>query len=211
MPEQIPLGLPAETNYSVDSFILSDSNAEAVKALRDTASWPNNLMAVCGGDGVGKTHLGHIWAKRTGAANSIETAQGGCLWLDDAQYIPEARLFDLINRCLTGNLDALLLTSIDAPADWPVTIADLGSRLKSIPVIAIQDPDDALLKKVYLKLFRDRGLIIPDSLVNVLIKYAERSVPAALGLVEELDLAALKSNAKLTRNFVSRFAQQNLL
>ena len=45
-------------------------------------------------------------------------------------------------------------------------MADLASRLRALPVVALTAPDDALLRAVMVKLFADRQLAVDESLVG---------------------------------------------
>ena len=45
-----------------------------------------------------------------------------------------------------------------APATWRTEIADLASRLRALPVVALTAPDDTLFRAVLVKLFSDRQL-----------------------------------------------------
>ena len=58
-------------------------------------------------------------------------------------------------------------------------LPDLASRLRALPVVALDTPDDALLRAVIVKLFADRQLAVDESLVGFLVNRIERSFAAA--------------------------------
>ena len=62
-------------------------------------------------------------------------------------------------------------------------MADLASRLRALPVVALTAPDDALLRAVLVKLFADRQLAVDESLVSFLATRIERSFAAARAAV----------------------------
>ena len=77
-------------------------------------------------------------------------------------------------------------------ASWPIVLPDLTSRLRALPVVTLEPPDDALLAAVLVKLFADRQLEVDDRLVDFLVHRIERSVAAARAAVDELDSEALR-------------------
>ena len=63
----------------------------------------------------------------------------------------------------------MLITARTAPATWRIELPDLASRLRALPVVALEPPDDALLRAVMVKLFADRQLAVDESLVAYLV------------------------------------------
>jgi chromosomal replication initiation ATPase DnaA len=78
-------------------------------------------------------------------------------------------------------------------------VADLASRLRALPVVALTAPDDALFRAVLVKLFADRQLAVDESLVSFLTTRIERSFAAARAAVERLDREALRLKRPVTR------------
>ena len=70
----------------------------------------------------------------------------------DRGIADEQALFHLLNRARESRL-SVLLTSCSAPGDLEFRIPDLRSRLRALPVVALEAPDEALLKAVLVKLF----------------------------------------------------------
>jgi len=120
------------------------------------------------------------------------------LVVEEAAAADERALFHLIN--LAREQDAfLLLTARTAPSVWPVALADLASRLRAIPVITLQAPDDALLRAVIVKIAADRQLDLDESTVSYLSNHIERSFAAARAAVIALDEEALQRGRPPTR------------
>ena len=212
---QIPLDLALKPDLGAQAFQYASSNAEARRALAmDT--WANNTLAIVGPKGCGKTHLGHIWADEHDAISlnggdvfepRSEWKQSA-LWIDNAAEADEFTLFALINMAITDELKALLLTDMTPPAQWNVQIPDLHSRLRNVQVAKIEEPDDNLLTGIMLKIFKDRGLKVSDSLISFLLTNTERSVGAVRSLIIELDEAAAIQKVNVTRSFASKYLQQ---
>jgi chromosomal replication initiation ATPase DnaA len=93
----------------------------------------------------------------------------------------------------------LLITARTAPATWRIGLPDLASRLRAIPIVALETPDDALLRAVIVKLFADRQLAVDESLVGYLSTHIERSFAAARSAVAALDREALRRPRPVTR------------
>jgi chromosomal replication initiation ATPase DnaA len=207
MPGQLPLTLPHSPQYGRDEFIVGPSNDAALKVVE---KWPDGSspLAVLGGPpGSGKTHLVHIWAMRTGAdilsADDLspeDPPQTRMLAVENLRpgSIPEAALFHLINSAKERN-GSLLLTSRSVAEDWRIALPDLRSRLRMATPIWIGAPDDDLLRKVLVKLFADRQLIVEKPVIDYLLLRMERSLAAAVSLVEALDRAALAAGRSITR------------
>jgi chromosomal replication initiation ATPase DnaA len=217
-PSQIPLDFAPEPDLGAQSFQYASSNAEARRALA-RSNWANNTLAIVGPKGCGKTHLGNIWANENQAIslNGLDLFapkkewMTRALWIDNAASADEYTLFTLINMAITGELKALLLSDIEPPASWDVQIPDLHSRLRNVQIARIVEPDDNLLTSIMLKIFKDRGLKVSDSLISFLLTNTERSVGALRNLIIEIDEAAAIEKVNVTRSFASKYLQRKLL
>ena len=167
-------------------------------------------MVLAGPEGSGKSHLAAIWAQAAGArrvaARALEESKvpaalaTGAVVVEDATPggFDERALFHLLN--LAREHEAyLLLTAQTAPAGWELSIRDLASRLKALPVVALAAPDEALLRAVLVKLFADRQLTVDEALIGYLAMRIERSFAAARAVVAQLDEEAMRRQRPLTR------------
>lgn len=215
---QIPLDLSLKPDLGAQFFQYASSNAEARRILA-LSTWANNTLAIVGPTGCGKTHLGHIWASENQAIfldgrdvfAPIKDWKTRSLWIDNAAKADEFTLFTLINMAITDDLEALLLTDIKQPASWKVQIPDLHSRLRNVQMAKIEEPDDNLLTIIMLKIFKDRGLKVSESLISFLLTNTERSIGALRGLIIELDEAAAIEKVNVTRSFASKYLLRKLL
>ncbi len=212
-PRQLPLDLGREPGFSRDELIVTPSNVAAVALIDQWPRWPAYFMVLAGPHGSGKSHLASIWAGKAAALNidaaepgAIESAAkaGANILIDGIsdRAFDENALFHLINATReTGK--HLLITSRRWPSQWPVTLADLMSRVKSAPMVEISEPDDDLLSGVITKLFADRQIVIDSAVVRFLVSRIERSLATAQDIVARIDRAALEQQARVTRQLAS--------
>jgi chromosomal replication initiation ATPase DnaA len=210
VPRQLALALDHTESFAREDFLSSPCNAAALALIDRWPDWPSQTFALIGPEGSGKSHLAAIWAGAAGArflaARSLAVARlpaalaTGALVVEDivAGQFDERALFHLLNLAREDSA-FVLLTARSAPAGWTIALADLASRLKALPVVALTAPDDALLRGVLVKLFADRQLVVDESLVGFLAKRIERSIAAARRVVTELDHEAMRQQRPLTR------------
>jgi chromosomal replication initiation ATPase DnaA len=209
-PVQLALSLPHQESHAREDFLAGDCNAAALSLVDRWPDWPGRVVMLVGPEGAGKSHLAAAWAGISGArvtsARNLEVAAvpgslaTGALVVEDlaAGSIDERALFHLLNLARQEE-DYVLLTARSAPANWTLTLPDLGSRLRALPVVSLAPPDDALLKAVIFKLGTDRQLMLDDSVVSYLASRIERSFAAARQVVEKLDQEALQKRRPITR------------
>jgi chromosomal replication initiation ATPase DnaA len=208
-PRQLALALDHAESYARDDFLAGPSNDSALKLIDAWPDWPARVIAMIGPEGSGKTHLATIWAAAAGArvlsARTLGTIDPraalatGALVVEDAGAVDnDAALFHLINMAREEGA-FLLFTARAAPTLWPVTVADVVSRLRAMPVVTMAAPDDVLLRGVIVKLAVDRQLALDESVVRYLSNHIERSFAAARAAVIALDREALRQSRPPTR------------
>lgn len=209
VPQQLPLDLAGTPAFSRDDLVVTEANVGAVSLIDRWPDWPAPVVVVAGPAGSGKSHLASIWRAKAGAsvvkADAIEQSipqvrEAGPWLLDDADIadLDQNGLFHLINLARQQGSHALL-TGARFPAAWGVTLPDLASRLKAATLIEIHEPDDALLAGVITKLFADRQIEVEPHTVSYIVRRIERSLAAAINVVERLDYAALSQHSRITR------------
>lgn len=216
MPEQLTLDLPVRTSRDRGDFFVSDANTLAVARLDTPEAWPNRKLALIGPEGAGKSHLATAWAEKHGAsfyARSdlpdlpVADVDTPCAVETDASqdWAPreEEALFHLHNHLAAHDLPLLLVSRIP-PARWPLHLPDLKSRMQATDVAAISAPDDALLSAVLVKLFTDRQVQVPPSLIAWLVPRMHRSFAEAQRIVAELDETALSEGRPITQSLARR-------
>jgi chromosomal replication initiation ATPase DnaA len=209
-PRQLALALDHAESFTREDFLSGPSNAAALALVDAWPDWPARIAVLVGPEGSGKSHLAAIWAHAAGArfvaARALAEAEvpaaltTGALVVEDlaAGAFEERALFHLIN--LAREQDAsVLLTARTPPAGWALTVRDLGSRLKALPVVALAPPDDALLRALLVKLFADRQLRVDEQVVGYVATRIERSFAAARAAVTRLDHESMRQQRPLTR------------
>lgn len=207
-PRQLALALPHAESLTRDSFLEGPANAVALALVERWPDWPNRVMLLTGPEGSGKSHLASIWQETAGArtisAHALEAAaipaalSTGAAVVEDlaAGGFDEASLFHLLN--LAREQDAyVLLTARQAPGGE--ALRDLKSRLRAVPAVSLQPPDDHLLRALIVKFCADRQLQVDEALVGYVVTRIERSFAAARRVVARLDAEALRLGRPLTR------------
>lgn len=209
VPRQLALALEHVESYARDDFLSGSCNAAALELIDSWPDWPAGAMALAGPEGSGKTHLATIWALASGARvisghalteTALRSALAtGALVIEDAAAIADEHgLFHLINLA-RGEGAFLLFTARTTPSTWPFAIPDVISRLRAMPVVTLQAPDDAMLRAVIVKLAADRQLGFDESVVRYLSTRIERSFAAARAAVIALDNEALRQGRPPSR------------
>jgi len=207
---QLTLELAPEPGFERENFVVSGSNEQAYAMIERWPDWPDPVLLILGPPGAGKSHLGAIWASiakagvqsaaALAAANIEALAAAGPLLLEDADAIGEAetQLFHLINLMRENGM-ALVITAKAPPDAWGLRTADLLSRLRLAPTVAIGPPDDALMRAVLVKLLIDRQLVIDTSVIGYIALRLERSLDAARTFIDALDREALARQCRISR------------
>jgi chromosomal replication initiation ATPase DnaA len=208
-PRQLALALDHAESYAREDFLSGPCNEGPLALIDSWSDWPARAIVLVGPEGSGKTHLATIWAAAAGArvvsAHSLGEADlpaalaTGALVVEDAAAIVDQRaLFHLINLAREEGV-YLLFTARTMPSLWPVTLADVVSRLRALPVVTLYAPDDATLRGVIVKLAADRQLALDESVVGYLSTHIERSFAAARSAVIALDREALRQGRPPSR------------
>lgn len=209
-PAQLALDLAFRPALAAEDFLVSPANASALAIIDRWPDWPHWAVVVHGPAHSGKTHLANVWRLHSGgdlvAAATLDIASTAQLSAKRALVVEnledgvgdEQMLFHLLNMAREHKY-SILLTSRSAPGDLAITFPDLRSRLRALPVVTINPPDDTLLKAVLIKLFADRQLEVEPHLINHIALHMDRSFAAAHAIVETIDKRALAARRRVTR------------
>lgn len=209
-PRQLAFTLPHAESLTRDNFLEGPANAQALGLVDSWPDWPNRVMMLAGPEGSGKSHLASIWASEAGArsvaAHSLtpvtvpgELATGALVVEDlDPASFDERALFHLLNLAREDGA-YILLTGRVQPSSFAVTLHDLRSRFRAVPVIALSAPDDQLFRALIVKFCADRQMSVDESIVSYLATRIERSFAAARRAVEQIDEEALRQRRPVTR------------
>jgi len=197
---QLAIDLPHRTALGRADFLVSGCNAAAFDWIERWPQWPDGGLVLHGPEQSGKSHLARLWQQRSGGvllggaglrqAAPDQLASAGAVAVDDAEAAPEEALLHLYNCCREAGA-GLLVVARAPPANWPIALPDLASRLRALAAVAIGPPDEALLAAVLVKHFADRQVRVAPAVIGFLVPRMERSFAAAARLAARLDRMAL--------------------
>lgn len=225
---QLPLGLEHRPALGRADFLVSASNADAVRLVTDWRRWPGRRLALVGPARSGKTHLAHVWIQEAGAeriaaarlddAGAERLVRHGRAVIEDVDALAaldpagrgaaEKALFHLANLAAAEGA-WLLFTGRAAPVRWGVAMPDLASRLEALPLARLAPPDDTLLSSLMVKLFADRQLQVGPEVVKFLVRRIERSCAAVEAAVSALDRQSLARQRPVTRAMAAAYLAEH--
>ena len=200
--KQLFLNFPIKSEYLPEDFFVSNANSEAFAYIH---AWPNwnsgiysKILLIYGEEGSGKTHLCHLWQKLSNAKfinieDELYSFKSPSI-IENIDNLNQEMLFHLINYAYQNQI-FLLLTSKASPLKLNFSLADLKSRILAIPSIAINAPDEELLKIVLCKNLSERNLKTHPATIDYIINRIERSFSKLFQFIEEVDYLS-KSNKR---------------
>lgn len=220
MAQQLAFDWPTGVALGPEDFFVAPANAQAYAMLATPDAWPERKLIITGPAGSGKSHLARVVQTQMGGLIHHSTAlpdvlpnAGEVVIVEDMERLPPVSqefMFHLHNY-LRNTGGHLLLTAQTPPSRWPLTLPDLASRMQATTMAQIDDPDDALLSAVIMKLLADRQIMPPTALVSYLVPRIERSFAAAAAIVEALDVESLSTgraiNLKLAASLLDKAGQ----
>ena len=224
MNEQLTLSLQLQASARFSSFV-PGAHDELYRQLQLVAEGAAaGPLYGWGSPGTGKTHLLQACCHRAHSHGrsaaylslrefrqlSPEVLAGwetfDLVCLDDIDSIAghadwEEALFHLYNR-LQDTGKPLVVSAAMAPAQLPIRLPDLVSRLAAGLVYQLHPlDDDDSLQAMRLRA-NQCGFDLPEDTGRYLLRRLPRDLPALLGLLERLDSASLAAQRKLTVPFV---------
>ena len=218
---QLPLDLQFMSSQGRDDFIIGESNHLAATWIDRWPDWPGQyrVLNLVGPAASGKGHLASIWREQSGATviNSLGEWRPGTdidhAVLEDpvpGPQWPEEALFHLINGAARDGR-SVLITSREPVAGLGWQLADLKSRLRSINLVGLDRPDDALLRRLLEKYFADRQLAVAGQVLDYMVSRMERSFQAVQTIAAAMDRRSLATRRNLTlplaREIMNEFAE----
>jgi chromosomal replication initiation ATPase DnaA len=217
-PRQLAFDLTHRSALGAEDFMVSAANQSALDIVDRWPDWPHWAVVVEGPARSGKSHLANVWRYRSSAAivSAAEMSERLVTQFRDAKALvvenlemgvnDEQMLFHLLNIAREHKL-SILFTSRVAPGDLKVAFPDLRSRLRALPLVRIDPPDENLLRAVLLKHFGDRQMSVEPQVIDHLATHMERSFAAAQALVAEIDRRSLADKRRVTRTLATDVMQ----
>ena len=208
---QLALPFPHAPHYDAADFLPAASNEEALAWLARPADWPSGRLLIWGEEGVGKTHLLHVFARRQHAMILDAPALRGLphlvipnlnLAIDDADAAAEeAALLHVLNAAAEAG-QRVLLSARTPPARWPIRLPDLASRLRATTAVQLRPPEDSLLDALFARLLAERQLAVPAELQEWARRRLPRTPAKIRAAASRIDRAALENGTRVTRQML---------
>lgn len=220
---QLTLGVMLDDDATFENFLVAERNRQVFACLADPAS-QQQFVTIWGARDSGLTHLLHAACQQRSRHNrsalyfsmrdkanlhpdildGVQTLSLVCL--DDVEHLAgdlswEAALFTAFNA-IKDSKTQLLLAANNAPAQWPVLLPDLRSRLQSCLVFQVSELNDAE-KVLALQLrAKNRGIQMQDAVAEYILQRADRGLRGLMGILDQLDASSLTHQRKLTISLV---------
>lgn len=217
--KQLPLSVRLQDRAVFASF-LPGANAEALAAAQDMAAGNTLSLYLHGIAGAGRSHLlqavcaavpgsGYFpLAELRDLGDSVleGVATLPLLALDDVDAVAgapdwERRLFNLYNECRAAGTRLLVAAAVPAP-DLRLALPDLTSRLTAMPHYALRHLDEAQQRDALQLRAAQRGIELPTETVHYLQRRFARDMGSLNKLLDQLDLASLEEQRRLTLPFI---------
>ncbi len=223
LPRQMPLPIRLRASSVFNSYF-PGPNAAVVNTLRDlTSTGPSPVLFLYGSSGVGKTHLLQALCARVneqqpatyvplrelhvlGSELLSGAEQMPLVCVDDvgliAQQLEWNRALFNLHRELEERGGKLVLADEQSPASIEWALRDLSSRVLAGTVLRLQplaEPEQIIALRMHAE---QRGLELSDEVANFLLKRLPRDMHSLCDFLDELDIASLTAQRKLTVPFV---------
>lgn len=109
----------------------------------------------------------------------------------------EAALFTAFNR-MKESSTTLLVASRLAPANLPIGLADLKSRLQSGLTLRLTALSDLQKREALILRAAERGILMSDAVADYIMLRSERALPALIAVLDRLDASTLQQQRQLT-------------
>ena len=211
MEKQLYFDMDCEPSFDESNFVITQSNRDAFEYINKWPQWTTNNIVLFGNAGVGKSHLAHIWLKKSNGikldlveinTKMIEKHKNVLIEDIDGNQINYNNLFHVINLIREIN-GSLLLTSKFSPTSLITKIPDLNSRIRSFSPVKIDTPDDYLLEIIILKIFSDKNIMVDEKVIKFLLRRVDRSISDIILLIKRINEKSMEEKRPITVPLVS--------
>lgn len=200
MMKQLLLDIQPPPTPSFENFKLG-KNAEAVINIKEAikGNAPSSFIYLWGASGSGKTHL--LTAAKTLGAHIADNVH---LLDNDAQI----DLFNVYNQ-LKEVGGTLITAGIHAPTQMRLR-DDLATRLAWGLVYQLHPLTDIEKAEALQARARERGMKLPDEVVDYCLRYLRRDLPTLMSVLDALDKWSLVTKKPVTVPMLKKLLQANL-
>lgn len=221
MNTQLPLAISWRDQATFANFYVGE-NAQLVDSLQ---SDKDSLIYLWGEEGSGKSHLLQAVCQqenqRTPAylpMHEIITLQPevfegmeamSVICIDDIHLIAgkkawEEALFHFFNRARDLG-KRMIISATASPNQIGIQLPDLVTRLGWGAVYQLKPLNDEGKKIALQQRAKNRGLLLPDEVIEFVLRRSVRDTNSLFALLDRLDIASLVEQRKLTIPFVKQY------
>jgi len=219
--QQLPLGVSIPDRATFASFH-SGPNQMAVERLRSLTFGDRGVIWLWGADGSGRSHLLQAACASAGTRRAAylplrelgEAATSflgdvrllDLLCIDDIGYLIGRRDFELglfsAYRSLEERGGGLIVAADQAPIGLSWVLADIRSRFGAAEIFQLKPLDEEGEREALRLRAASRGLDLPEETTRYLLRRFPRDMTTLGRLLDEIDLASLSAQRRLTVPFV---------
>jgi DnaA family protein len=200
MMKQLLLDIQPPPSPSFENFKLG-KNAEAVINIKEAikGNAPSSFIYLWGASGSGKTHL--LTAAKTLGAHIADNVH---LLDNDAQI----DLFNIYNQLKEAG-GTLITAGLHAPTQMGLR-DDLATRLAWGLVYQLHPLTDIEKAEALQAHARERGMKLPDEVVDYCLRYLRRDLPTLMSVLDALDKWSLVTKKPVTVPMLKKLLQADL-
>ncbi len=217
---QLPFDFAFDSEARFSSFGCEEVNAPLLHQLQQNTHSSGQFTWLWGSKGCGKSHLLQAFCLANPEAiylpiqkllayepHSLHSLQhSSLLVLDDVELLAgqrewEEQLFIVCQQLLVSG-GRLLCASLYPPAQVPLVIADLRSRLQLALIYEVHELSDAGKARVLVERAKHRGIELRDEVVSFILARNQRNLHDLMAVLDQLDRQALAEQRKITIPFI---------
>ena len=201
--------LKAEELYSKDTYIIIDESRRIVEYLRNIRSWESNKFTILYGEkSSGKSHLSYIAAEENDGIiinrysfdklyDDEFLKKSDFFIIDEINNFDETVIFHAFNHLLLRKKYALFVTNKKISE---FQLADLRSRLSSIPILEIDFLNKNLAYGIFIKIFSDHDIVLDIKMIEFIVNNFDLSFENIRKVVDLIKDLYFTKKEKLSLN-----------
>ena len=177
-------------SYGRHDFIVGESNLEAAQWVDNFSKSKVNGLVIIGPIASGKSHListlknkYKIFEAEEINEEKINILELKDLIIENIEKIENHYFFLHIVNIVKEKNFKVLLTSRQPIKELNIRLEDLESRLLAYSHSEILLPTDDVLRGIIIKISKDKGLLLSDTVINYILSHVERSYSIINGFI----------------------------